>query len=126
MNIPAHLRYTRHHLWVERQSDGSARTGITDHAQETLGDIVFVDAPAIGSSVTAGQPCGVIESVKTASDLHAPISGTITGTNDALQISPENINETPYSAWIFSIDVADPSAFDQLLDADGYRQFLDQ
>lgn len=126
MNIPDHLRYTPHHLWVELQPDGTARAGITDHAQETLGDIVFVDSPANGASIEMGMPCGVIESVKTASDLHAPLSGSVIDVNDALQAAPERINEAPYATWIFSIRPSDPAQFEQLLDADGYRRLLDQ
>ncbi len=126
MNIPSQLRYTPHHLWIESQPDGTVRAGITDHAQETLGDIVFVDAPAIGTMLQAGQPCGIIESVKTASDLHAPLSGTVVEINTGLQTSPEQINETPYSAWIFRMQPADAAGWDQLLDADGYRSLLDQ
>ncbi len=126
MNIPEHLRYTPHHLWVELQPDGVARVGITDHAQETLGDIVFVDSPEIGTTVDMGTPCGVIESVKTATDLYAPLSGSVVEVNEALQTAPENINEAPNAAWIFSIRPGDPTQVEQLLDAQGYRQLLDQ
>ena len=126
MNVPEHLRYTPHHLWVELQPDGTARAGITDHAQETLGDIVFVEIPGVGTSVTAGQPCGLIESVKTASDLHAPMSGRIVEINQALQTSPEQINDAPYTAWIFRIQPDSANEWDRLLNAEGYRQQLDQ
>ena len=126
MNIPSQLRYTPQHLWIEPQADGTVRAGITDHAQETLGDIVFVDAPAVGSLLRAGQPCGIVESVKTASDLHAPITGTVLEINGDLQLSPELINENPYAAWIFRIQPAAPTTSDALLDAEGYRQLLDQ
>lgn len=126
MNIPEHLRYTPHHLWVEFQPDGTVRTGITDHAQETLGDIVFVDLPAVGTAVTGGQACGVIESVKTASDLHAPLSGEIVEINPTVQTAPEQINETPYGTWLFSLRPHDASAGEQLLDAAGYRLQLAQ
>lgn len=126
MNTPEHLRYTPHHLWVELQPDGVARVGITDHAQETLGDIVFVDSPEIGTMVEMGTPCGVIESVKTATDLYAPLSGTVIEVNEALRTAPENINEAPNTAWIFSIRPGDPAQIEQLLDAQGYRQLLDQ
>jgi len=126
MNIPSQLRYTPQHLWIEPQADGTVRAGITDHAQETLGDIVFVDAPAVGSLLQAGQPCGIVESVKTASDLHAPITGTVLEINGDLQLSPELINENPYAAWIFRIQPAAPTTSDALLDAEGYRQLLDQ
>jgi glycine cleavage system H protein len=126
MNIPDQLRYTPHHLWVELQPDGTVRAGITDHAQETLGDIVFIDIPAIGASITAGQPCGLIESVKTASDLRAPLTGKLVETNDELRSSPERINQTPYSAWLFRMQPDHASEWEQLLDAEGYRRLLDQ
>ena len=126
MNIPENLRYTPYHLWVELQPDGTARAGITDHAQETLGDIVFTETPASGTTIEMGAPCGVVESVKTASDLHAPLSGSIIETNEAIQTSPERINESPYEAWIFRLRPKDPAQFDQLLDAAGYRRLLDQ
>lgn len=125
MNIPDHLRYTPFHLWVATQDDGTVLAGITDHAQETLGDIVYVDAPAAGKHIEAGQPCGIVESVKTASDLHAPVSGTVVETNPELQDTPEKINESPYSAWIFRVqpDVAGNPA--SLLDAASYRALLE-
>lgn len=126
MNIPEHLRYTPHHFWVAPQPDGTALAGITDHAQETLGDIVFVDLPAAGATVDGGEPCGVIESVKTASDLHAPFSGEIIETNPAVRDAPERINEAPYDAWLFRIRPQDTQAPEQLLDAAGYRRQLDQ
>lgn len=126
MNIPSQLRYTPHHLWVESQPEGTVRTGITDHAQETLGDIVFIDIPVVGTSVTGGQPCGLIESVKTASDLHAPLTGTVVEINTELQSFPERINEMPYTAWMFRIQPEDTAGWDQLLDAEGYRHLLDQ
>jgi glycine cleavage system H protein len=125
MNIPDQLRYTSHHLWVEFLSDGSARAGITDHAQETLGDIVFVESPTVGSHIESGKSCGVIESVKTASDLHAPLSGQVLEINSELQRSPEQINEAPYAAWIFRMRPDNNSDQNQLLDASGYRQALD-
>lgn len=126
MTIPEHLRYTPHHLWVELQPDGTARAGITDHAQETLGDIVFIEIPAVGASVTAGLPCGLIESVKTASDLHAPMSGRVVEINQALQTAPEQINDAPYAAWIFRMQPDHIKEWDQLLDAEGYLQRLAQ
>lgn len=124
MNIPDHLRYTPAHLWVDAQSDGTLRAGITDHAQETLGDIVFVDAPAVGSQLIASTPCGVIESVKTASDLHAPLSGSVLSINQAVIDAPELINEAPYDHWIFSFQPEDPAQLVGLLDAGAYRQLL--
>lgn len=125
MNLPAQLRYTSHHLWVESLADGTVRAGITDHAQETLGDIVFVDTPSVGSRIEQGQPCGVIESVKTASDLHAPLSGTVLDINPDLQLSPERINEAPYATWIFRMAPTNPEEAAQLLDAANYESLLD-
>jgi glycine cleavage system H protein len=126
MSIAEKLRYSQDHLWVERQADGTFRAGITDHAQETLGDIVFVDFPTVGQLIKEGQPCGLIESVKIASDLHAPLSGEVTAVNDNLQNNPELINEAPYNAWIFQFQPARESTIDQLLDAEEYRQLLSQ
>lgn len=126
MNIPAHLRYTPHHLWIKSQPDDTVLAGITDHAQETLGDIVFLELPSVGTSVTQEQPCGLIESVKTASDLHAPMSGQIVEINQALQTSPEQINSAPYAAWIFRIKPEHVKEWDSLLSDEAYRQQLDQ
>lgn len=126
MNIPDHLLYTPHHLWLENQSDGSMLAGITDHAQDTLGDIVYVTAPSIGSSISAGDPCGIVESVKTASDLHAPVSGRVEEINPQLQDSPETINEAPYSTWIFRVRPTSSYNSAELLDANAYRQLLEQ
>jgi glycine cleavage system H protein len=125
MNIPDHLRYTLFHLWVATQDDGTVLAGITDHAQETLGDIVYVDAPAVGKHIEAGQPCGIVESVKTASDLHAPVSGTIVEINPELQDTPEKINESPYSAWIFRVQPDASGNPASLLDAASYRALLE-
>lgn len=124
METPPSLRYTPFHLWVAPQADGTVLAGITDHAQQTLGDIVFVEPPASGSVIHAEQPCGIIESVKAASDLHAPITGTVVEVNEPVRNAPEQINESPYAAWIFRLRPDDAGALDQLLDADSYRQLL--
>ena len=126
MNIPSQLRYTPYHLWVESQPDGTVRAGITDHAQETLGDIVFIDLPTVGSTISGGQACGLIESVKTASDLHAPLAGVVLEINTELQTAPEHVNEAPYAAWMFRMQPDAAAAFDQLLDAEQYRHLLAQ
>ena len=124
MNFPDHLRYTPHHLWLAPQDDGSMLAGITDHAQETLGDIVYVQAPAPGTLIQAGQPCGIVESVKTASDIYAPLAGEVTEINAELQAAPEKINDDAYAAWIFRFR-PDAAALDQLLDANAYRHLLE-
>ncbi len=126
MTIPTELRYTPHHLWAELLPDGTARAGITDHAQETLGDIVFIDLPMVGTGVSAGQSCGLVESVKTASDLFAPIAGTVVEINTELQSAPELVNEAPYAAWMFRIQPATSAEWEQLLDAEHYRSLLEQ
>jgi len=123
MKIPEDLRYSPEHLWVRRVDDGTCLAGITDYAQDLLGDIVFVEAPKVGQPLEAGKPCGLVESVKTGSDLHAPLSGTVLTVNDALQQQPELINDDPYATWIFSFqpDTKDEAS---LLDAAGYQKLL--
>lgn len=119
--FPADLRYAPTHEWVREEADGTITVGITDHAQDELGDIVFLELPQVGRRLTGGEPCAVIESVKTASDLHAPLAGEVVAVNDAVTDSPERVNEAPYEAWLFRIR---PDALDLsgLLDADGYRR----
>lgn len=126
MHIPDHLRYTPEHLWVAPQADGTVRAGVTDHAQETLGDIVFIEPPAAGSQIVASISCGVIESVKTASDLHAPLSGSVVAVNQAVVDAPELINEAPYDHWIFSLQPENSAQLANLLDANAYRQLLNE
>src|SRR3954452_23410624 len=103
MKLPADLRYTASHEWVRRESDGSLTVGITDHAQEQLGDIVFVEAPAAGRKVKAGEAIGVVESVRAASDIYAPLSGEIVAANAELSASPEKVNEDAFGAWMFRL-----------------------
>ncbi|MGY1489420.1 glycine cleavage system protein GcvH [Methylobacillus pratensis] len=122
MKIPENLQYTAEHLWVRQHEDGHWLAGITDYAQDLLGDIVYVEAPKPGSSISAGQPCGLVESVKTGSDLHAPLSGTVVAINEALQSTPEDINDKPYDAWIFSFQPANEPA--GLLSAAEYKALL--
>jgi glycine cleavage system H protein len=121
--IPSELRYTAEHEWV-RTGDGSqsVRVGITDYAQQALGDVVYVSLPEVGSTVTAGAACGEVESTKSVSDLYAPVSGTVSARNDALDEQPELINSDPYGAgWIIEIELAgDDSGLDALLDASAY------
>jgi glycine cleavage system H protein len=122
MNIPKDLRYTESHEWLKREADGSLAVGITDHAQEQLGDIVFVEAPKPGRKVAAGEAVGVVESVKAASDIYAPVAGEIVAANDALSSAPEQVNQDAYAAWIFRIKPDNAGDFDKLLDAAAYEK----
>jgi glycine cleavage system H protein len=123
-NIPADLRYTAEHEWVAVTEEGRVRFGITDHAQDALGDIVYVTLPALGASVKAGEPCGEVESTKSVSDIYAPLSGTVVARNDAVETSPETINSDPYgSGWLVELDT-DPALVADLLDAAGYEAAL--
>lgn len=124
MNIPEDLSYTAEHLWVRAAEDGSWLAGITDYAQGLLGDIVFVEAPPIGTLLEAGKPCGLVESVKTGSDLHAPLDGVVNAINEALQGTPEQINDAPYEAWIFKLQPSNPADISKLLSASAYRKLL--
>ena len=122
MNIPKDLRCTESHEWVKREGDGTFAVGITDHAQEQLGDIVFVEPPKPGRKVQAGEAVGVVESVKAASDIYAPVSGEIVGANDALSGAPEQVNADAYGAWMYRVKPDDAGAFDKLLDAAAYEK----
>ncbi|AMC99533.1 glycine cleavage system protein GcvH [Halomonas chromatireducens] len=120
--IPANLRYNDSHEWVLDNGDGTVTIGITDHAQEALGDVVFVELPDVGRNLAKGDEFGVIESVKAASDLYAPVTGEIIEVNEALEDSPETINETPYEGgWIMKVRMEDTASLDDLLDADAYQ-----
>jgi glycine cleavage system H protein len=120
MNIPDDLRYSVDHEWV--RIDGSrARVGITDYAQDALGDIVYVELPGVGTEVAVGGPLGEVESTKSVSEIYAPLSGTVTAVNDALPGSPEQINQDPYGeGWICELELADPGGLEPLLDAAAY------
>jgi glycine cleavage system H protein len=122
MKSPQELRYTASHEWVRREPDGTFTVGITDHAQEQLGDIVFVEAPQAGRKVSAGEAVGVVESVKAASDIYAPVAGEIVGGNPALTDTPEKVNEDAYGAWIYRVKPANPADVDKLLDAAAYEK----
>ena len=122
MNVPRELRYTESHEWVRRESDGTFMVGITDHAQEQLGDIVFVEAPKPGTRVKAGDAVGVVESVKAASDIYSPVSGEIAGANEALGAAPEQVNQDAYAAWIFRVKPDDAAQFEKLLAAAAYEK----
>ncbi len=123
--IPDDLKYTKSHEWVRDEGDGIAAIGITDHAQELLGDLVFVELPEVGTELTAGAECAVVESVKAASDIYSPLDGEVVEVNEALADSPEAINEAPYENWIFKMRMADPSQLDSLLDAAAYAEFIE-
>ena len=122
MTIPADLKYTAAHQWVRQEADGSASVGITFHAQEQLGDVVYVQQPAIGRKVARGEACALVESVKAASDIPAPLSGEVVAINAALADAPERLNRDPYGAWLFRIRPADATETRQLLDAAAYRK----
>lgn len=118
---PANLKYTKSHEWVRRESDGTFTIGITDHAQDLMGDLVYVELPEQGRKVAAGKECAVVESVKAASDVYAPISGEITIANKSLADSPEIVNKDPYGeGWMFKIRPANPGEWNSLLDAAAY------
>ena len=121
--IPEDLRYTDAHEWVRDLGDGVVRIGITDHAQSQLGDVVFVQLPAVGDTVTAGAAVGEVESTKSVSDIYAPVSGTVTAVNEALESTPELVNSGPYEAgWMIELRLADGGIPDDLLDAAAYRE----
>ncbi|MDW5375592.1 glycine cleavage system protein GcvH [Halomonas sp. HP20-15] len=125
-NIPANLRYTESHEWVLDNGDGTLTIGITDHAQEALGDVVFVELPEVGRELDKGEEFGVIESVKAASDLYAPLDGEIVAINEALEDAPETVNSSPYDdGWLLTIKTSDSDALDDLLDADAYAAIVD-
>jgi glycine cleavage system H protein len=122
MKTPDDLKYTEAHEWVRQEADGTVTVGITDHAQDQLGDVVFVQHPEIGRRVTKGEECGVIESVKAAADIYAPVSGEIVASNVELADAPEQINRDPYAAWLFRIRPSDAGELAGLLDARAYEK----
>ncbi|MEX2292146.1 MAG: glycine cleavage system protein GcvH [Acidimicrobiales bacterium] len=125
MQIPEDLRYSTDHEWV-RLEDGRIRVGITDYAQDALGDVVFVDLPEVGATVAAGASISEVESTKSVSDIYAPLAGTVVEVNGDLADNPERLNEDPYGeGWIFLLSVADPAALDGLLDAAAYRALVE-
>jgi glycine cleavage system H protein len=125
MAYPSNYRYTREHEWIALE--GSIGTiGITDYAQNSLGDIVYVDVPKVGDAVTANATFGSVESVKAVSDLYSPVTGKVTATNDVLKSSPDKINEAPHEAWIIKVELADPAEFEKLLDAAAYEAFISE
>ncbi|MBU3021581.1 glycine cleavage system protein GcvH [Aestuariibacter sp. A3R04] len=126
-NIPTDLRYASTHEWVRPDGDGVFTVGISEHAQELLGDMVFVDLPDVGDAVSTGDDVAVAESVKAASDVYAPISGEIVAVNEALEDAPEQVNSDPYGdGWLFKIKAEDPAEVEGLLDAEGYENSIDE
>ena len=120
MNVPQDLKYTATHEWVRTDAEGIVTVGITDHAQEALGDLVYIELPALGRVVAAQEACAVVESVKAASDIYAPVAGEITAVNADLPAAPERVNQDAYAAWLFKLKPADPAAVAGLLDAAAY------
>lgn len=124
--IPSELAYTKTHEWVQQEDDGTVLVGITDYAQESLGDLVFVELPEVGATLSSGDACAVVESVKAASDIYAPVTGEVLEVNDDLTDSPELVNQDAYGGgWLMKIKVGDESDLDNLLDADSYEQFIE-
>jgi glycine cleavage system H protein len=122
MNIPADLKYTASHEWARLAEDGLVLVGITDHAQEALGDIVFFELPALGRRLAAGEQCAVVESVKAASDIYAPIAGEVVAVNQAAVDAPESVNRDAYGSWLFKLKPDDAADLDGLLDAAAYAK----
>lgn len=120
-DIPVELRFAESHEWARLEADGTVTVGISDHAQEALGDVVFVELTEVGKVFAAGDQAGVVESVKAASDIYAPISGEVIAINEELGGSPELLNSDPYGAWIFKLKPSDKAELDKLLDAGGYK-----
>ena len=120
MNIPSDLKYTKSHEWVRVEADGTVTVGITDHAQELLGDLVFVELPDVGKELAAEKEAAVVESVKAASDVYAPIAGTVIAVNNAVPDTPESVNQDAYAAWLFKMKPANAADVDALLDATAY------
>jgi glycine cleavage system H protein len=125
MTIRGDRRYSESHQWARADDDGAILVGITDHAQELLGDLVFVESPALGRNLKMGEQCGVVESVKSASDIYAPVSGEVSAVNIDLDTAPEIINQNAYEAWIFKLKPADPAGLATLLDAEGYQKLVE-
>lgn len=124
-NVPADLKYTKSHEWVKLNGDGTATIGITDHAQDQLGDMVYVEAPDAGRSLKAGEACAVVESVKAASDVYAPVAGDVIEGNAGLADAPESVNNDPYgSGWLLKMKLTDAAAANALMDAAAYEAFL--
>jgi glycine cleavage system H protein len=125
MNVPAELKYTDSHEWIRTEPDGALSVGITDHAQEALGDLVFIELPAVGRKVEAGEACGVVESVKAASDIYAPVAGEVVAVNAAVTEAPEKVNADAYGNWFYRLKPASAGAAGKLLDAAAYGKLIE-
>ena len=125
MTTPAHLKYTKSHEWVKQEADGTVTVGITHHAQEMLGDLVFVESPAVGRKLKQGEECAVVESVKAAADVYAPLSGEVVAANAELADAPEKINADAYAAWMFKLKPDKPAELAGLLDAAAYQKIAE-
>jgi glycine cleavage system H protein len=124
-NVPNDLKYTKSHEWLKQNSDGSVTVGVTHHAQDLMGDMVYVDLPQAGVQVTAGKECGVVESVKAASDVYSPVSGEVVEANTALADAPDTVNKDPYGAgWMFRVKPSNAAELGALLDAKAYEAVL--
>ncbi len=124
-DLPSDLRYASSHEWARLEADGSVSVGISDHAQQALGDVVYVELPEVGQQLQAGQQAGVVESVKAASDIYAPVSGEVIAVNEQLADTPELVNNEPYGSWFFRLQPSDPAELDKLLSADVYKAVCD-
>ncbi len=124
--LPENLKYAKTHEWSKLEDDNIIRIGITDFAQEELGDLVYIEFPEMGEHLNAGEQCAVVESVKTASDLFSPVTGTIIAINEALSDTPEKVNDGAYDAWLFCLKADDLSELDNLMDAAAYQQMIEQ
>ena len=125
VNLPDDLKYAQSHEWARLEDDGTVKVGITDHAQEELGDLVFIELPEAGQQIAAGSKCAVVESVKVASDLYSPVSGEIVALNDSVVKSPELVNDDAYAAWLFCIRPTDLDEMNQLMDAEAYAAMIE-
>ncbi|MGZ8157661.1 MAG: glycine cleavage system protein GcvH [Methylobacter sp.] len=125
-DIPGNLKYAKSHEWAQVEDGNIVRVGITDFAQEELGDLVFIELPELGRKVAAQEQCAVVESVKTASDLFSPVTGEVVAVNETLADEPEQVNDDAYGSWLFCIKANDPAELDALMDADAYQQMIEQ
>ncbi len=125
-DLPDNLKYAKTHEWAQVESDNIVRVGITDFAQEELGDLVYIELPELGRKITAQEQCAVVESVKTASDLFSPVTGEIVAVNEALADEPEQVNDDAYGTWLFCIKAVDLSELDALMDANAYQKMIEQ
>ncbi|MBZ0068140.1 MAG: glycine cleavage system protein GcvH [Thiobacillus sp.] len=125
MSIPADLKYTPSHEWVRVEADGTLTVGITHHAQDLLGDMVFIESPAAGRTLAKGEECAVVESVKAASDVYAPVAGEVIAANGDVESSPESVNQDAYAAWLFKLKPANAGDVAELLDAAAYQKLVE-